>query len=502
MKFFRLIPVILLFLSCDILRSSPFEVSTWNPGEGYQPAFKSCSVSLSFSHEPDFLSIERYFSMTEDENRITGSFNWIGNTMTFLPDSPIEENHDYTLSITADAHDIKGISLDTKFEGKFTTRPDFARLNILSIFPEQESIMNDTRGEVKVIFSRNFPLKSCNEFISFTPVISGTWQIETDGKTAVFTPSENWQQIRYAIKIAATFTGINGISMGKDFSSIFTVGEDKIKPFLKGAYRIDDNGIYTELAESTPGLFNENDGWEKNDRICLRFSEPVDTGSLKSYFSAEGGPSLIMETENGFAEEVIFSFEKLPDWESRFFFRIKPGIKDHAENQSPDNHIFRIFANGKYSKPPSLAGIRLPITPGKIQEGEQELTAYSIDDLFADLPIISGEDNFPYSKAIPEWIELYFDCAENARPDLFSIMELFSVNSSNNATAFSARSIRDSDFSILIPQKEWESFQRVEIRGLLTNTINSGIVNFQLNAGLKDSLGNKSEKQFRISLLK
>jgi hypothetical protein len=362
--------------------------------------------------------------------------------------------------------------------------------------------MNDTRGEIKVAFSGSFPLKSCNEFISFIPGISGTWQIETDGKTAVFTPSENWKQIRYTIKISSPFTGINGISMGKDFSSIFTVGEDKIKPFLTGAYRIDGTGMYTELAESNPDLFIENDGWEKNDRICLSFSEPVDTSSLKSYFSAEGGSSLIMETENGFAEEIIFSFDKLPAWESRFFFWIKPGIKDHAENESPDDHIFRIFANGKYSKPPSLAGIRLPLAPGKIPEEEMELSAYSIHDLFADLPIKSGEDHFPYSKAVPEWIELYFDCAENAKPDLFSIMEFFSFTTSNNAASFSARNIRDSDFSILLPQENWESFQRVEIRGLLTNTVNSGIVNFQINAGLKDSLGNKSEKQFCISLLK
>jgi hypothetical protein len=496
------LPFFLVF-SCDILRESPFEVSSWSPGEGYYDKLSTVPVSLTFSHSPDRLSIERYFSMTEDGNRIKGSFSWDGKKMIFLPSAPLEENRNYAIVITADAHDDAGLSLDKSFEGRFSTRSDSGRPKLLSIVPETESIMTDIRGEIRMLFSQALPVKSCNEYISFGPAINGAWQIEGDGTAAVFTPLENWKQgQRYEVRVSASLAGINGLTMGKEFLSVFTAGDDITKPFLEGAYRLSDDVLLTGLAESNFGLLTENTGWEKHDKICLRFSEPVDTSSVTSYLSAEGASSLFMETTPGFAEEVIFSLEEVPVWGSRFFFWVKAGIRDAGNNESETEHIFRILADGKYSKPPALVGIRLPLAPGKILEEEKELTSYSIDDLFADFPVTSGPDHFPYSTKIAEWIELYFDTAEGASIDLFSVMDLFHIDTSNDALSFSSRSVTESDFSILSPFGEWASYQRVEIRGFLTNTINSGVVNFRLGAGLKDSLGNRNEKLFCISLLK
>lgn len=499
---FLIVPASFLFFACDILRESPFEVSFWNPGEGYHDAAGALPVSLSFSHDPDRASVERYFSMTEDGNRVKGAFNRDGRKVIFTPDAPLEQNRDYVISLAADAHDTAGLSLDQRFEGRFSTRYNGIRPRLLSIVPEPESVMTDDRGTIRIFFSEALPVTSCNEFISISPAISGVWQIEGDGRTAVFTPAEKWKRLRYELRVSASLTGITGVSMGKDFLSNFTVGDDTTKPFLTGAYRLEEDGSYTELAESNFDLFTENDGWEKNDRIALRFSEPVNTASLTSFLNAEGAPPLIMETTPLFAEEIIFAFAGRPVWGSRFYFHLKAGVRDAGENESEGEMIFRILADGKYSKPPSLAGIRLPLAPGKIPEDEQELVFYSVDDLFADLPINGGGDRFPYGTAIPEWIELYFDTAQGAKPDLFSVMELFRIDTSNNALSFSGRSVSGGDFSILSPQSGWEMYERVEIRGYLTNSINAGVVHFQIGAGLKDSLGNRNETPFRISLLK
>jgi hypothetical protein len=42
----------------------------------------------------------------------------------------------------------------------------------------------------------------------------------------------------------------------------------------------------------------------------------------------------------------------------------------------------------------------------------------------------------------------------------------------------------------------------VRIRGILTNRVNSGVVNFRIGAGLRDSLSNINGKVMMISLLK
>jgi hypothetical protein len=66
----------------------------------------------------------------------------------------------------------------------------------------------------------------------------------------------------------------------------------------------------------------------------------------------------------------------------------------------------------------------------------------------------------------------------------------------------SPRSISGVVISSPSPRSGWENYQRLEIRGTLVNTINSGVVNIEIAPGIKDSAGNTSEKMFKISLLK
>jgi hypothetical protein len=142
------------------------------------------------------------------------------------------------------------------------------------------------------------------------------------------------------------------------------------------------------------------------------------------------------------------------------------------------------------------------MAPGRSTPEAQEPCDYSVDDLFSDLPVEDGEDRFPFSVEVPLWIELYFDTAEGAEVDPFSVMALFRVETTNNVLSFSPRSIRTENFTLAEPRAGWESFSRVEIGGFLTNTVNTGVVNFIVGEGLGDSLGNRSEELFQVSLSK
>jgi hypothetical protein len=125
---------------------------------------------------------------------------------------------------------------------------------------------------------------------------------------------------------------------------------------------------------------------------------------------------------------------------------------------------------------------------------------FSTEDIFADLPIKAEE--YPFSEKKETWIELYFETAEETEIDLFSIMDLFRVEATNQALVFSARSIVDRDFTWTDPEPRWKDLGRLEVRGYLTNSINSGVVSFRIPAGLRDKRGNRSAVDFRISLLK
>jgi len=503
-KFYFLLLTMSLFLSCDILRFSKFEVVAWTPGDGYYSEPEKIVVSMEFSREPDISAVERNFSLTGNENRVRGNFFWDGRKMTFIPLTPLEKNTDYVLGLSADACDVKGLSMDEAFNREFTTRPENNRPVLLSCYPQMYAGIEDTRTEIRLYFSVPVPLISLYDNVSFNPSMTGSWRLEEDGRLAVFTPAEPWTQHKqYEISISALLTDNNGMSMGSDFTSVFTTGIDHEKPYLLSAYRITKDGRVFKLAPDkghtgAAQLPVENSEWEKDDRLLLTFSKPVDGLSVKNYLTAENAPGLVMETPPDYHTEFIFRFENIPAYESRFTFRIKPGVKDIAGNDSKDEYIYRIFANGKYSKPPMLAGIRMPMSPNNAAKPEYFFA--DTDSLFMAIPI--KDEDYPSGVSKNTWIEFYFITAEGSSIDPFSLMELFRIETSNNVITFSPRQVKYANFSEPQPQSGWENFERLEITGNIVNSVNFGLINFIIGAGLKDSLGNRNEKTQRISTVK
>ena len=500
------VALILFFLctSCDILRISPFEVSEWSPGLGYHADPETLSVYVSFSHEPDRESAERYFSFIGNGEIIRGVFQWEGKKMLFLPHTPLEVNKDYSIRITSNARDTTGLSMDREFEGFFTTRADNNRPCIVSFYPAAEGVMDHSIGTCVIRFSDPVSLKYVREAASFSPSIAGAWHLEEGGIVAVFTPLESWPQgRRFELRLSSSLKGINGMEMRNDFNNIFYIGEDRSVPYLVGAWRLTANGEREEIFHEPLGEFIENDGWEKNDKLVLGFSRPVDLLSVNTALSAEGvsAPVLEMQSDDshtGFASEAVFRFDRTPAYESRFSVRLRSGIKDRSGNEAKDEYVFRIFANGENSKPPSLVGIRLPMSPE--DDSDFQLRTYSTDQLFDDFPVQS--ENYPYNVKTAAWIEFYFDCSAGATIDPFSLMEFFRIETSNNVIQFVPLAVRTNGFSVDDPHPLWEGYQRIEIAGDLTNTANSGLVHFFINRGIRDSSGNTSENQFRISVIK
>jgi hypothetical protein len=500
-----ILPVLIFsFISCDLLRFSPFEVISWTPGDGYHFDTENIIVSLDFSHDADIASVERHFSLTGNGGRINGTFSWNERKMIFTPLVPLEKNIEYIISLSANAHDASGLSLDNAFYCEFTTRDSKTRPVLVSSYPEMYAQVSDPRAEIRFLFSLPIPVDTLYDNVSFSPSMTGYWHLEDSGKLAVFTPVEPWaQHSRYEIQISPSLTDNKKNIVNNEYSIVFTTGVDNEAPYLLYAGRITKNKEHIEL-NPDKGFIHisefpvENDGWEKEDKLSLVFSKSVDSLSVKNFLSAENAPGLVLETQPGYMNEIIFRFDNTPVFESRFTFRLKQGIKDIAGNETKNEYIYRIFADGRYSKPPTLAGIRIPMAPETA--ADTELVCFETESLFNNIPI--NNNNYPSGIMKQTWIEFYFFTAEGAFIDPFSLMELFRTETSNNVIVFSPRQVKTSGFSISVPQTGWENFQRIEIAGFLTNSINFGIINFLIAPGLKDSLGNKNDKTQKISITK
>ncbi|MDR1788330.1 MAG: Ig-like domain-containing protein [Treponema sp.] len=514
-KILLLSAALLALAGCDILRRYVYEVETWLPGEGFHAEAAGLEVALRMSGESDRVTVEQAFTLSADGDRVQGAFAWEGRMLRFLPDEPLRANRDYVLTLGTGSRDTKGLSLEREFNAAFTTRPAGERPRLVSIEPAYGETL---AGAVRVTFTSPLDPVSCREGLSFSPSIEGTWVLEDEGRAAVFVPLGAWKNAAlYTITVSTKLQGVNGLTVGQQFDSRFTVGTDTQAPELVRAAVLDADGRETTLTALYYGATPQQQtgltfaDWESDTRLAFDFSEEVDTLSVQTALGvsmgAGGGasvPSMSMDTAPGFASRVLFSFAKTPAWESEFLFTLKPGVLDAADNESTGTSVFSARFAGPRSKPPALTALRIPLAPGKADEAEWELAVFTKDDPFAVIILNEDAEHFPYGEKVPLWIECYFDAALDARIDPFSVMELFSVEVTNSAVDFTAEDVVVSQegFHCAESAPGFEDAARIEIRGKLTNKTNSGVIGFCFAEGLADSAGNVNENAQRISVVK
>ena len=488
---------ILLFtlFSCDILRNGVFEVVAWNPGGGYHDPVK-INVMLAFSLEPDRNSVERSFSLSENGQNLSGHFSWQGNRMIFSPASPLAANKEYLIVLKTDAQDTRGLNIEKQFEAAFTTRNGNGRPTLLLTNPADGGIMPDERGRVELMFSSPMNRSSLQHLV-FSPSVSGVWALEQDNYLAVFTPSENWYNGRsYRLTIGAAIADEKEMEMGRDLFLHFSAGTDTTRPELLTALILDKNNNTVGILAADDGSVLENAGWEKDYKIGLKFSKPVDSMSVASALNCDPSLGIALEMPPGFYDYIIGCFSGIPVYDSSYAVTLGKAVKDRYGNTMDNKITWHIRTDGPKSKPPVLIGLRMPKDPVSLTE----YLIYGIDDLFADFPIEGGYYTFDYG--INTFIELYFDTAAGAGIELLSLMDRFKFNATNGCLSFSPHSVEVAGFSVTDPAPLWADCCRVEIRGVMTNHPYTGMVTIELGAGLQDSHGNKSTEAQRFLLLK
>jgi hypothetical protein len=482
------LPVLLVsfvLLSCDILRTSPFEVAGWSPGEGYRDPNNGAAVSVWFSHDPLKSSVERSFEFSEDGVKLSGRFSWAHEKMTFTPSSPLRDGCDYTVVVNTDAQDTEGISLEKRFEGRWTTRPLEGRPAITATVPGDNGIIAPGRAKIVVAVSTLVSINAFTNHVSFSPQMKGSWAL--DSGEAVFTPDTAWKRgTTYTMTIGASFENAAGKTLGKDFVSRFTADGETVPPELTSVAVLDKNGDRVERGGgewTLAGLPAENSGWETGYKLLFRFSEKVDLVSFKKAVSVVPSLSFAVDAADtadagrGFSDAALLSFTESPAFGQRYLVHLESGVKDEAGNESAAPASFRLYVNGAKSKPPSLQSIE--IRSGGLSCG------FTLDDHFENLTITSDEE---------AEITLRFDTAPGADIDLYSLMECFGFSATNNAASFQAASIAYGTGG--------ESRPAV-ITGALTNkAIEHGVITISVGAGVLDTYGNKQTKAQKIVLLK
>lgn len=498
--------IMLAASSCDILRVAPFMVISWSPGPGRHLVTDGIALRVEFSEEPDRASAENSFSLSEDGAALSGEFSWLGTALTFLPYGGLRANAEYRMTVSAEARNAAGVSLEQPFEVAFSSRPEAVRPRVVSTLPERDGVLANVTDVVRMDFSESLDEVSLRECIAFSPSIRGTWNMEPGGDIATFLPLEPWTWgEEYNVAVSAELIDSSGNRMGEPYEFRFTIGTDLIPPVLLRAEAVDEDGLpmLTVSADvQQDGVLQENPGWEASWKLRLHYSEPVSWRTLSSSIEGGGGvtPEAVWDSDG--KQCVDIRMNGYPEWGEDFSVRIQPGVEDEAGNASLHDTVFKFRFNGLLSRPPRFVGIRLPLSPGEELPEDRQLAVFSVAQPYTTIAMTGVATGYPVGVPVNTSLEIYIELAPGAEIDLLSLMKSFRFSSTNAAVDFSANRMRLGGFDYSEAHAPWATYAVASVDGTLTNRVDSGILTVQLAAGFNDSRGNAAGAPQRLALLK
>ena len=150
------------------------------------------NIAVTFNRAMDTDSVEASF--TVDPN-ISGTFSWLsGNTrLVFNPDTPLESNTEYEVTIDANARGFDGIPLGVSQIWSFTTVyvPEYP--SVVSVLPAEGETAASIYTNVSITFSLEMDTNSVEDGFTLTDAnsndITGTFQWSIDSKSFDFDPN-------------------------------------------------------------------------------------------------------------------------------------------------------------------------------------------------------------------------------------------------------------------------------------------------------------------------
>lgn len=448
-------------------------------------------IWVEFSKEVNKTKAELALTLYESGGKLEGKFEWEGNKVYFIPYKKISRGHDYQLQVKRSVEDDFGNSLDVEFLKFFTTKISKEVPKIIFFSPEDKTITDDLYQPIIIEFSKEINPESFYESFSIQPETIGVYTWENSKKVS-FTPVYSLEKkAEYTIQVSTEIIDFDHNFLPSIESRTFTVGTDTTPPQILQV----SNSLQTIILSPIPENSNEytfQSGWEKEDSIQISFSETIETRSFES--SIEISPSISFE--------YIWDNEKknlslLPEdpfkYNEVYNLSLEGKWKDINNNQQTTELQYRFKINGIFSIPPEIKRITFlsdptpPIPPVSIIE----LTDYAT--------VTATMQNYTIKN------KGFFDVAvktyNNANLKFRSLLDCFSISTTNGCSSFSSKSIEIAPASPppLFPAIEGEIIIRFYFE-ITDYSDSNGIIQIQINNKLEDTNGNFLKEIFQLYL--
>jgi hypothetical protein len=157
---------------------------------------------------------------------LVGDITFPGGIATFNPDADLDEDTEYTVTITTGARDLAGNRLLQNFESVFTTG---APPNVLGTNPEDDDENVALNKTILATFNEDMDPLTIDEdaflLIGPGPDPAGAVEYDADTNTVSFNPTGNLEpDTLYTAVIFTEVTDVAGNAMQNTFSWTFTTG--------------------------------------------------------------------------------------------------------------------------------------------------------------------------------------------------------------------------------------------------------------------------------------
>ncbi|MDC7226720.1 MAG: Ig-like domain-containing protein [Spirochaetales bacterium] len=493
--------IILLFPACGNFSLRPLEIISWQPG-CYICGDQKVSISVTFSQPPDKASAERAFSLTCNGVQPAGRLYCSDCLLQFIPYSPLDTGTEYLIEVSSTVETESGNSMSEDFTARFRIGEEALRPEVTNISPADGEITEDCFSPLTISFNTAVGLDSILENLSISPPIRGRASMSEDFRVLTYSPVEamSWGT-EYIVKLSDDLCSISGGTAAAEFTSAFFAGSDNQPPEIIEATSEDGSVILTRSpSEGEVLIWNS---WSKNGRVRLAFSEEIDRESAVQSINIEPSTATTFSfNEDEQPASLLIEFDEGLRWQTMYKLRVSTALTDCRNNTLEQEAFFYLFINDPASKPPSVSRVSFipdeteAVTVFDAEDYASACTSHIILDTAAGAAIQN-----------PFYFDFYFNLAEGAILQDFVPVENFLISADNNCI-----SITYIDFAIYNPGSSTDSagFPRPQpeaeqavfrlVTSVSDNELQSGIVFFNIDQNLRDSLGNEMVECWSLEL--
>ena len=276
------------------------------------------SIVVTFSEAMDTIAVESAFSI---DPLVTGVFSWADSVLTLTPDSDLDETTLYEVTISTDAEDSAGNSLDEDYIWSFTTGE---APTVISVSPLDLAIDVAIGDSIVVTFSEAMDTIAVESAFSIDPLVTGVFSWADSVMT--FTPDSDLDEATlYEVTISTDAEDSAGTPLADDYIWSFTTG-DFTPPTVVSVSPL-DLAIDVVLGDS----------------IVVTFSESMDTIAVESAFSID---SLVTGVFSWVDSVLTFTPDSDLDEATLYEVTISTDAEDSAGNPLAEDYVWS-FTTGE-----------------------------------------------------------------------------------------------------------------------------------------------------------